>query len=166
MVEAETKTKQVGNKKKETKPTAMSGKRLAVVLVRGTVKVNQKVKDTLLMLRLLHKNHCVVLENNPIVAGMLNKIKDLVTWGEIDDVVLMEMAEKKGIEYQGRLKDNKEKYNYNKIIEVNGKKYNKMFRLNPPQKGFGRKGVKLPFKLGGALGYRGEKMNDLIRRML
>ena len=32
--------------------------------------------------------------------------------------------------------------------------------------GFERKGTKMPFHLGGALGNRKEKINDLIRRML
>ena len=40
------------------------------------------------------------------------------------------------------------------------------FRLNPPVKGFDRKGIKVPFSLGGALGYRKEKINDLIKRMV
>jgi large subunit ribosomal protein L30 len=39
-------------------------------------------------------------------------------------------------------------------------------RLNPPKKGYGRKGVKLPFQLGGAYGERKEKINDLIMRMI
>jgi len=39
------------------------------------------------------------------------------------------------------------------------------FRLNPPVKGFGA-GVKVPFSLGGALGYRKDKINELIKRML
>ena len=42
----------------------------------------------------------------------------------------------------------------------------KFFRLSPPRKGFGRKGIKFAFTKGGALGYRGIKINDLIKRML
>ena len=40
------------------------------------------------------------------------------------------------------------------------------FRLLPPKKGFERKGIKVPFSLGGALGYRKEDINNLIERML
>jgi large subunit ribosomal protein L30 len=43
------------------------------------------------------------------------------------------------------------------------KKGREPFRLNPPRKGYG--GIKLPFPKG-ALGNRGEKINDLIKRML
>ena len=34
------------------------------------------------------------------------------------------------------------------------------------KKGYGRKGIKTPFSKGGALGYRGDKINDMIQRMM
>lgn len=46
------------------------------------------------------------------------------------------------------------------------KKIKNYFRLNSPRKGFERKGIKKPFSIGGALGYRGSKINDLIKRMI
>ena len=46
------------------------------------------------------------------------------------------------------------------------RKDKKMINLHPPRGGFERKGIKIPFKVGGALGYRGEKISDLIKRML
>ncbi|HPP45642.1 MAG TPA: 50S ribosomal protein L30, partial [Methanomassiliicoccaceae archaeon] len=39
-----------------------------------------------------------------------------------------------------------------------------VFRLHPPRQGY--EGVKRTFTTGGALGYRGEKINALIERML
>jgi len=41
-----------------------------------------------------------------------------------------------------------------------------MFRLNPPTGGHERKGIKKPYALGGALGYRGKEINELIGRMI
>ena len=38
-----------------------------------------------------------------------------------------------------------------------------LFRLHPPRKGY--EGIKRSFKEGGALGYRAEKINTLLRRM-
>ena len=38
-----------------------------------------------------------------------------------------------------------------------------LFRLHPPRKGY--EGIKRSFKEGGALGYRAEKINALLRRM-
>ncbi|MBU0460174.1 MAG: uL30 family ribosomal protein [Nanoarchaeota archaeon] len=139
--------------------------KLAIILVRGLVNLPRPVKDTLMMLRLKRKNHCVIVDNNPINIGMLKKVKDYVTWGKISDEVFKEMVEKRGEEFKGREKDRKGKYNY-RVLEIAGKKYKPYFRLNPPRKGFGRKGIKNPFKMGGGLGNREDKINDLITRML
>ncbi|MBU0470457.1 MAG: uL30 family ribosomal protein [Nanoarchaeota archaeon] len=139
--------------------------KFAVVLVRGTVDMTHQLKDTLKSLNLSRKNQCVVLENNPLNKGMILKVKDYVTWGEIDEETFKKLVEGRGEELLSREKDSKDRYAY-KSLEFKGKKYKKYFRLNPPQKGFGRKGIKMAFKVGGGLGYRGEKINDLIMRML
>ncbi|MBI4147284.1 uL30 family ribosomal protein [Candidatus Woesearchaeota archaeon] len=130
--------------------------KLAVVLVRGMVKVVKPIKETLMMLNLNRKNHCVVIEDTPAYNGMLFKVKDYITWGEIDEATFAELVHKRGQLSDGR----------GKSVEINGKKYKRHFALNPPLKGFGRKGIKTSFKVGGGLGYRGEKMNDLVKRML
>ena len=39
-------------------------------------------------------------------------------------------------------------------------------RLNPPLKGHGRKGIRAGFRQGGSLGYRGDKINSLLERMI
>ncbi len=157
--------KSIPTKKELSTPDNKTSDDLAVILVRGTVKLTRKVKDTLLMLRLHRKNQCVIIKDNEINQGMLQKVKDYVTWGKIDQAIFKELVEKRGEEYLARTTDTKKKYTY-KTFNVDGKNYKPCFRLNPPKKGFGRKGIKVAFKAGGALGYRGEKINDLIKRML
>lgn len=147
-------------------PEEKNKEKIAVVLVRGLVKTRHSVRDTLKMLRLCHPNHCVVLGPSPPILGMLRKAKDFITWGEIDEKTFQELVEKHGQPYLGRETCSKGKLHYQKFFVYQNKKYQKSFRLNPPRKGFGRKGIKIPFKVGGALGYRGKKINDLIRRML
>ena len=147
------------------KVVAGSGNKFVVVLVRGLIDLSHDVKDTLAMLRLFRKNHAVVVDNTPIIRGMIVKVKDNVTWGEIDDATIKELIEKRGEEFLARKTDVKKKYKY-ATFSFNGKDYKPYFRLNPPRKGFGRKGIKVPFSVGGGLGYRGEKINDLIKRML
>lgn len=142
------------------------GKKLAVVLVRGLVGVKHTVKDTIKLMNLTRVNQCVIIDVNPINLGMLKKAKDYITWGEIDDKTFQELVEKRGQEFKGAEKDLNGKYTYNKYFEFNGKKYKKVFCLNPPKKGFGRKGIKQPFKMGGALGDRGMQMVNLVKRML
>ena len=114
--------------------------KIAVIRVRGTVNIEHGVKKTLDMIHLYRKNYCCVVESNDYYRGMVEKVKDFVTYGEIDEETYKLMKEKRGD--------------------------GKFFRLHPTVRGFGRKGIKKPFNSGGALGFRGEKINELIRRML
>ena len=41
-----------------------------------------------------------------------------------------------------------------------------IFRLRPPKKGYEREGIKKPFSVGGALGYRKDKINELLEKMI
>ncbi|AAL81927.1 50S ribosomal protein L30 [Pyrococcus furiosus DSM 3638] len=153
--------------------------KLAVIRIRGRVNVKRPVRDTLAMLRLHRVNHCVIVDDTPSYLGMLQKAKDYITWGEINAETLAKLIRKRG-----RLIGNKpvtDEYVKEKLgmtIEefaqkvVNGEMSLKdlpnlkpVFRLHPPRGGF-RGSKKRSFKEGGALGYRGEKINELIERML
>lgn len=152
--------------KKEVK-TKVTGteKRLAIIKIRGSVDTPQQIRDTFALLKLFRKNHATVVPDTITFRGMINKVKDYATWGEINEETFQELVKKRGEEFKGRTSDSKQKYTY-KCLDLNGKKYKSYFRLNPPRKGFERKGIKIGFQAGGALGYRGEKINDLIKRML
>ncbi len=113
--------------------------KLVVVQIRGTIGCSYTTKDALKHLRLKKRNNCVVVEDTPSIKGMLEKVKHLITWGAVSEETLI-LLKKKG---EGPV-----------------------FCLNPPRKGFGRKGVKMPFSKGGAFGDRGEKINDLLKRMI
>lgn len=145
--------------------TSESAPKLAIVLVRGLARITTPIYDTLLLLRLTKKNHCIVVDDSPAYRGMLQKVKDFVTWGEISEKQFKELVAKRGVEYTGREMDRKKLYSY-KTLNMDNKKYLPYFCLNPPRKGFGRKGIKVAFKAGGGLGYRGDKINDLIARMV
>jgi len=148
----------------------------AVIRVRGTVKLMGNIQHTMGLMRLHRVNHLVLIPDGPTAKGMLQKTKDYVTWGEIDADTLAEMLEKRG-----RLSGNR------KLTEVDlidtdysdfkamaealikgeyklGDPIKPVLRLHPPAKGY--EGIKKPFVMGGALGYRGQHINDLIRRML
>ena len=144
----------------------MKMSKIAVIRVRGPVNLRKDVKDTLKLLRLYRKNFCIVVEGNPSFIGMVNKVKDYVTFGEIDDSTYKDLVGKRSEEFKGREEDSKGKIKYNGFIVVDGKKIKPFFRLSPPKGGFGRKGIKVSFKAHGALGNRGEKINDLLKRMI
>jgi len=148
---------------KMTTPT--DTKKFAVVLIRGLARVRKPIKDTLLMLKLGKKNQCVIIDDTPMNAGMLNKAKDYLAWGHISDETYKLLVEKKGKLYSGRATDLKGKYHY-KTLNFSGKYYLPYFNLNPPKKGFGIRGIKVAYNAGGSLGNRGEKINDLIKRMI
>lgn len=139
---------------------------LAAIRVRGLTGVKTKVSDTLQFLRLYKSNFCSVFPNNPVYAGMLKKAKDYITWGELNDETFNILVEKRGEEFKGKESDSKGKTKSNEFFLHNNKKFKKYFRLNAPKKGFGRNGIKNSFQRGGALGYRGDKINELIMRMV
>ena len=144
----------------------MNSYKIAAIRIRGLTGLRISVEDTLKMLRLYKKNYCCVLPNTMTYVGMLKKAKDYITWGEIDEETFKMLIEKRGEEFKGREFDSKKKIVYNDFFLINNKKIKKYFRLNPPRKGFERKGIKHSFKEGGALGYRGNAINELIRRMV
>jgi len=154
--------------------------RIAIVRIRGKNHIQKKVADTLKMLRLYKINGCVVVPGNPIYLGMIQKVKDYVTWGEIDEETFKAMFTKRGKTVGDKplteeyLKENV-KLSYDDFTKeyFTGKKelkdipgFKPFFRLSPPSKGYERKGIKKPFSMGGALGYRKEKINILINRMI
>jgi len=140
--------------------------KIAAIRIRGEKRVSKKVNDTLSMLRLYNNNTCVILLSSPSILGMLKKVKDYITYGEVSEEVEKLLFEKRGEEYKGRLKDRKGKIEYKKSVVFGNKRYKAFFRLSPPKKGFERKGIKVAFKAGGALSYRGDKINELIKRMV
>lgn len=150
----------------EEKNTPNNKSNLAVIRIKGGIRLKMDVKATLNMLRLYKRNFCVIVPNNKNYGGMIKKIKDCVTWGEISDETLKELIKKRGEVYKGPETDRKKKIKYNRFLVTDGKKIKRFFRLNSPKKGYGNKGTKEVFSKGGALGYRREKINDLIERMI
>ena len=149
----------------------------AVIRVRGSVNVKPKIKETMKLMRLNRVNHCVIVPENETYDGMLKIIKDYVTWGEVDIETTELMLESSGktsgnaIFTKKDLKDSSFKtmkalaknLSEGKVVMRDVPKLKPIFRLHPPRKGY--EGIKHSFNEGGALGYRGKKINQLIRRM-
>ena len=142
------------------------GQKIAIVRVRGLTGIKHPIDDTLNKLRLYRKNYCVVVPENSVYIGMIRKVKDYVTWGEVSEETYKTLLDERKEDYKGRASDSKGKINYAKFLDIDGKRIKKFFRLNSPRKGYGRKGIKRSFTNGGALDYRGDKINDLIMRMI
>jgi large subunit ribosomal protein L30 len=149
------------------------------VRVRGTVNVNPDIKKTLQLLNLTRTNHCVLLDENDSIKGMLQVAKDFITWGEIDKEILTKLITTRGKlegdkeiteEYIKSATSHKDIIQLSEAIVENKFKYKEIpsvkpiFRLNPPKKGY--QSIKKSFTNKGALGYRGKEINKLIVRMI
>ncbi len=139
----------------------------AVIRVRGSVNVSREVKDTLKMLRLTRVSHCVVIPKKPDYDGMLQKARSYITWGEVSQDTLEKLVVKRGrLPGDRRVPEKEGKEMARKILKDGSVKdtgLKPVFRLSPPSKGY--RSVRLGFPRGD-LGNRGEKINELLKRMI
>ena len=139
----------------------------AVIRIRGRVDLREDIKDTLTMLRLSRKMHCVLIKDSDCMKGMLQKVRNWVTWGEIDDDILRLLIKKRGRKIgEGRLTDQEVEDIFKKIKESQKipEGVKPVFRLTPPSKGF-KESIKQHYPKG-ELGYRGKEINELLKRMI
>lgn len=151
----------------------------AVIRVRGHRKINKDIEDTMCMLRLTRVNHCVIIPEDKTMKGMLQKAKDFITWGEVSEETLVKMIQSRGRlmgdkpiddAYVGSSSQFGSIEEFAKSVVKDETKYYELkdvkplFRLHPPAKGY--EGVKKDLKTHGSLGYRGDKINALIEKML
>lgn len=151
---------------------------IAAIRIRGRTGIKKEIADTLDMLKLTRINHAVLIEENPSYKGMLQKAKDYITWGEVDEEIVAQLISKRG-KVAGNLKVTedyiKENTDYSSVEELSkavvdsGAKLEdsgvkSVFRLHPPRKGY--EDIKKTFTESGSLGYRGDKIGDLIKKMI
>ena len=150
----------------------------AVVKVRGTISAKREARETLDMLRLDKTNNAVLIDNRPSFIGMLFRVQNYVTWGEVSkETVAMLLKERGRLAGGKKLSDEYvQKQGYKSIdalaeaIATCKAEYQKLpnvqpvFKLHPPSKGFKGK-TKKSYSAGGEAGYRGEKINELVKRM-
>ena len=111
---------------------------IAAVRIRGQVDVPDKINATLETLGLTKKNQVVLVEDdNDAHKGMLNKAKDYLTYGQVEDETAEKIREKAG---EGNVAP-----------------------LAPPSGGF--KDTRKNVNEGGALGKRSD-MDELLQKML
>ena len=115
---------------------------IAVIRIKGQVGVEKDVKETLYRMKIRRKYACVILEPTKINLGMIKKVRNFVSYGEISKEIHDELVKKRGKEGKdGKLKP--------------------FFRLHPPR---GGANTKLHYPKG-ILG-ENKEMDKLIGRML
>lgn len=152
---------------------------IAIVRIRGHAKIQHTAVKTMNMMKLTRPNHCVLLPESSTTKGMLQVVKDFVTWGEVSHEMIARMLFQRGeVIGGGRLTDAYVKDNSKfpsilslakamekgeaKISDVKGLK--PVVRLPPPRKGY--ESTRRSYSDGGSLGYRGADIEELVDRML
>jgi large subunit ribosomal protein L30 len=152
---------------------------IVAVRVRGTVSAQREARATLELLRLEHTNHAVLIDSRPAYKGMLQKVNSYVTWGEpTKETVSMMLRKRARLAGDKKLTDEYlQKTGHASVDDlaaaiVNCKaEYGKLqgveprFKLHPPSKGYKGK-IKKGFRAGGEAGYRGDAINELVKRMV
>ena len=117
-------------------------KKIAVIRIKGQIGINEDVKETLNRMKIRKKYSCTVLEPTKVNLGMIKKVENFVSYGEISEETYGELTKKRGKkEKDGKLKP--------------------FFRLHPPR---GGAKTKLHYHRG-ILG-ENKEIDKLIGRML
>lgn len=152
---------------------------LIAVRVRGVVSAQKEVRETLELLHLTHTNHALLIDSRPDYWGMLQRVGNYVTWGEPTKETVSALLQKRGrltgskkitdeyLQKQGykAMDDLAEAIVTCKIAFQKLPDTQPLFKLHPPRKGYKGK-TKRSFGAGGEAGYRGEAINDLVKRMI
>jgi large subunit ribosomal protein L30 len=156
----------------------MERKNFLAIRIRGGINVSRRDEDNLRMLRMDRNNTATLLDDRSEYRGMLQRAKDFVTWGEPTKETIKLLLEKRGrlagdhpiteealkeLGYEN-LDDLAEALQAGSAELHKLKGVKPFFRLHPPTKGFKRT-VKRPYRSKGELGYRGEDINKLAKRM-
>lgn len=152
---------------------------LAVVRIRSDIGAMQPVKDTLKMLHLTRTNYATLIDNRQSYVGMITTAQHYVTWGEVSKENIQRLLEKSGrlvgdkkitgeytasIGYKS-IGDLAEALHSCKVEYAKLPNIKPVFRLRPPSKGYKGK-TKKSYRMGGESGYRGEAINELLKRTL
>jgi len=150
----------------------------AAIRLRGGVNARSEINETLRLLRLNRVNHCVVVDENPHYKGMLQKVAGYIAWGEVSNESLSLLLRHRGELARGvRVTDEYIEGNTDhgsidefsravlqgdaRLRDVPG--LSPVFRLHPPRKG--HRGIKKSYREGGVLGYHGDEIATLIKKM-
>jgi len=158
--------------------TTQTSKCIVAVKVRGDISAKREAKETLQMLHLGHTNHGILIDNRPAFLGMLQRVQSYVTWGEVSKETVVLMLAKRGkiVGGDALTEQNVESLGYESINELAEALFSckaeqwkigmqPLFKLHPPKKGYKGK-TKKSYRAGGEAGYRGDSINNLVKRMV
>ena len=110
---------------------------IAAICIRSGINAKKDKRDTLSMLKIDKPNRMSIVSDD--LLPMIKKVRDYTTWGKVSDETVKKLGIKEG---RG-------------VVFTKG--------LGPPKKGY--RSTKRTYPKG-SLGDRGDKINQLIERML
>ena len=152
-----------------------------VIRVRSDRTVERSIRETMEHLNLTRVNHAVLVPERDTYAGMLQKVKDFVTWGEISAEAIAGLLRERGRLIGDKpvtdasVKGATDYKNIDAFAAAiasgdatvkDMETLKRVFRMHPPRGSKGWGGVKRHFTVGGALGFRGDAIEDLVTRMM
>lgn len=114
--------------------------KLAIIKVRGQVRNNGKRHRAMNLLGIAKKFSVMVVDDTPAIRNQIKLLTPDITWGDASEEIASALSKKFPKQ--------------------------KVYHLNPPKGGLGRKGVKTGYNKKGAFGYRAAKINDLLKKMM
>ncbi|MDT7875681.1 MAG: 50S ribosomal protein L30 [Sulfolobaceae archaeon] len=152
---------------------------LGIIRIRGYAASPWYIQDTLEMLRLGKRFNAMIYLKTPSLEGMLRLASPYITWGELNEEGLKLLLTRLRTINNERITDEYLKKTLNvdidgfvKKLESGEIKLNKLdnyfklpIKLHPPKGGFKGK-INRPYNAKGEFGYRGDKINELIKRMV
>ena len=135
---------------------------IIVVRISGMVEMQSYYQETLFRMGLRRKYSAVLLKESKETSNLLQNVRNFVAFGKIEPRLMEELISKRAKSPDGKRVDAKK---VAELIEKEGIEKSGIkpfFRLHPPRKGIDSK-THFP---KGILGDNGEKINDLVRRML
>ena len=150
-----------------------------ILRLRGSVGISSELERTFTFMHLTRKFSATLMGENPSNNGMIRKIKDYATWGEASPETISQLIQQRGyLKGNQRVTDEvvEERLGHESITHLGTALHElkanlwhipdlkPVFRLHPPKGGF-HGSIKKPYPKG-ELGYRGEKINDLLAKMI
>lgn len=149
----------------------------AVVRLRGEADLPGEIEDTLDMLNLTRRNSCTVVPDEPSYRGMLEKVHDVVAYGEADAATVADLLRGRAeTEENDPVTDDlvADMTGYGDVDALaeavaDGETTLREAGLDPtiglhPPRG-GHSGIKATVQQGGVVGDHGDGIDDLLGRM-
>jgi len=137
---------------------------ILVIRISGMIGIPTAVRKTLYRIGLRRKYSAILLESNNENNKLLKRIRDYVSYGEIEKNMLERLIELRGESLEKKKIDSKKVASGVSEKGLKNLGLKPFFRLHPPRKGIESK---KHFGVGkGVLGDNKKKINKLLERML